>query len=220
MLTPTTLGCLLTVSTSISHAVSMIVSSRASYHHGNARTALIEAAAALLEASGAAGLSLRQLAERAGLSRQAPYNHFADKAALLAELVRDGFERLGARIRAASPPELAASERLSRAAESYIAFGQEKPALFRLMFGKEFVDLSQHQAAQVAASAALAELSAIISAVAPDAEMREITLVAWSLVHGYTSLCLEAGLEGSEKRAERARLFGRTVEALARNPGM
>lgn len=194
----------------------MIVPPRATYHHGNARTALIEAAAALLEASGAAGLSLRQLAERAGLSRQAPYNHFADKAALLAELVRDGYERLSARIRAASAPGLPAAERLSRAAESYIAFGQEKPALFRLMFGKEFVDLSQHQAAQVAASAALAELSAIISAIAPESEVQDITLVAWSLVHGYTSLCVEAGLEGSEKRSERARLFGCTVEALAR----
>ncbi len=88
------------------------------------------------------------------------------------------------------------------------------------MFGKEFVNLSQHQAAQAAASAALAELSAIVGAIASETEVQDITLVAWSLVHGYTSLCAEAGLEGSEKRAERARLFGYTIEMLARNPGI
>jgi hypothetical protein len=48
-------------------------------------------------------------------------------------------------------------------------------------------------------------------------DVADITLVAWSLVHGYTSLCIEAGLEGSERRADRARLFGRIIEALIHN---
>ncbi|PXA97144.1 TetR family transcriptional regulator, partial [Nostoc sp. 3335mG] len=52
------------------------------YHHGDARAVLIAAAGEWLEEVGAAGLSLRGVAERAGLSRQAPYNHFADKEAM------------------------------------------------------------------------------------------------------------------------------------------
>jgi len=188
------------------------------YHHGNARAALLAAAAALLESEGAARLSLRQSAERAGLSRQAPYNHFADKEALLAELVRDGYQQLGSEIRADAKPGVAPSERLARAAEAYIAFGQERPALFRLMFSKELVDLSKHGSAQEAASVALAGLSAIIEAMAPATDAGEVSLVAWSLVHGYTSLCIEAGLEGQEKRRQRAQLFARTVEALTRVP--
>ena len=188
------------------------------YHHGNARAALLTAAAELLESEGAARLSLRQAAERAGLSRQAPYNHFADKEALLAELVREGYQRLGSRIGADANPGAVPSERLARAAEAYIAFGQERPALFRLMFGKELVDLSKHEPAQQAASAALAELSAIIKAMAPATEVREVTLVAWSLVHGYTSLCIETGLEGEDQRRHRAHLFARTVKALTRAP--
>lgn len=191
---------------------------RTAYHHGNARSALIEAAAALLEESGAAGLSLRQVAERAGLSRQAPYNHFTDKAALLAELVRDGFERLAARTRAAAASTSVPFDRLTKAAEDYIAFGQEHSALFRLMFGKELVDLTQHHDAQAAASTGLTELAAIIAGLAPGPAVQDVTLVAWSLVHGYTSLCVETGLEGQEKRAERARLFARTIEALACTP--
>lgn len=188
------------------------------YHHGNARAALLSAAAELLESEGAARLSLRQSAERAGLSRQAPYNHFVNKETLLAELVRDGYQRLGSRISADANPGAAPSERLARAAEAYIAFGQERPALFRLMFSKELIDLSKHGSAQEAASAAMAELSAIIEALAPATDAREVTLVAWSLVHGYTSLCIEAGLEGEEKRRQRAQLFARTIEALTRVP--
>ena len=87
----------------------------------------------------------------------------------------------------------------------------------RLMFGKELVDISQHHDAQAAASTGLTELSTIIAGLVPASAVQDVTLVAWSLVHGYTSLCIEAGLEGGEKRAERARLFARTVEALARN---
>ena len=189
------------------------------YHHGNARAALLAAAAELLESEGAAGLSLRQTAERAGLSRQAPYNHFADKATLLAELVREGYQRLGGRIHVDATLNISASERLAKAAENYIAFGQERPALFRLMFGRELVDLSRHASAQEAASAALAELSAIIEAMVPANDAPEVVLVAWSLVHGYTSLCIEAGLEDEGKRAQRARLFARTVEALTLAPG-
>jgi len=188
------------------------------YHHGNARAALLSAAAELLETEGAARLSLRQSAERAGLSRQAPYNHFADKETLLAELVRDGYQRLGSGIRADAKLGIAPSERLAKAAATYIAFGQERPALFRLMFSKELVNLSKHVSAQEAASAALAELSEIIEGMAPATDAREATLVAWSLVHGYTSLCIETGLEGEDRRSQRARLFARTIEALTRLP--
>jgi hypothetical protein len=119
--------------------------------------------------------------------------------------------RGGQRTLDVTPPE-----RLARAAETYIAFGQERPSLFRLMFSKELVDLSKHGSAQEAASAALAELSAIIEAMAATNDAREVSLVAWSLVHGYTSLCIETGLEGEEKRKQRAQLFARTIEALMR----
>lgn len=184
-----------------------------SYHHGNARAALIQSAAELLETEGAARLSLRQVAERAGLSRQAPYNHFADKEALLAELVRDGFEQLGARI-SDTAADATPLDRLTSAAEGYIAFGQEAPALFRLMFSKELVDTAMHATARDAAAAALARLSDIVAAFIPGSEVSDASLVAWSLVHGYTSLCIETGLEGADARHRRAQLFAHTVEAL------
>ena len=112
--------------------------------------------------------------------------------------------------------DLPPSKRLALAGERYIAFGQTRPALFRLMFSKELVDISKHSLAQNAAAAALAGLSAIIATIAPVSDPADALLVAWSLVHGYTCLCIETGLEGSGDRRRRAKLFGHTVEALIR----
>ncbi|HAD65476.1 MAG TPA: TetR family transcriptional regulator, partial [Alcanivorax sp.] len=51
------------------------------YHHGDLHAALLREAAVLLREQGVEGLSLRRLAERAGVSRTAPYHHFTDKNA-------------------------------------------------------------------------------------------------------------------------------------------
>lgn len=183
---------------------------RASYHHGDARNALLAAAAELIETAGAAGLSLRQVAERAGLSRQAPYNHFADKEALLAELVRAGFERLASDI-AAPDDGCAGGAALERAADAYINFAQTSPALFRLMFSRELVDLSRFPGAAAAAAAAFGHLCAIVATMAREDQVEELSLAAWCLVHGYATLCIETDLETEDRRTERARLFARII---------
>ena len=187
--------------------------SRRGYHHGDARNALLAAAADLLEKVGAAGMSLRQVAEHAGLSRQAPYNHFENKEALLAELVRDGFNQLAASLAAGGGPET--RNALARAAEAYICRAQEAPALFRLMFSRELVDLSRFPAAAQAGTAAFDRLRQIVGAFAPPGRTGELSLAAWSLVHGYATLCIEVALEPVSRRVERARLFARIIRGAA-----
>jgi AcrR family transcriptional regulator len=186
---------------------------RQGYHHGDARNALLKAASGLLERVGAASLSLRQVAERAGLSRQAPYNHFEDKEALLAELVRSGFQRLAEALAAAGDP--GEQRALERAADAYIACAQNSPAQFRLMFSRELVDLSRFPTAAAAGAAAFGKLVAIIASFAPAGHVNELSLAAWSIVHGYATLCIETGLEADERRPERARLFARIIRAAA-----
>lgn len=186
---------------------------RRGYHHGDARNALLVAAGDLLEAVGAAGLSLRQVAEHAGLSRQAPYNHFENKEALLAELVRAGFEQLAKRLAAGGDPK--SRNALTRAAEAYISRAQEAPALFRLMFSQELVDLSRFPTAAQAGATAFDKLKVIIAAFAPPDRIGELSLAAWSLVHGYATLCIELALEPTARRAERARLFARIIKVAA-----
>lgn len=72
-----------------------------SYHHGNLKEVLLEAARKLIEEHGAFGFSLTEAARLAGVSPAAPYRHFRDRDALLAEVARSGFERFAARLDAA-----------------------------------------------------------------------------------------------------------------------
>ena len=102
------------------------------YHHGDLRSALIKAATAEIERGGYENLSLRELAELLGVSRAAPYRHFADRRALLAAVAADGFERLTAIYRNARGKIPQA--RLAAAGRGYLAFAAERPQMFRLMF--------------------------------------------------------------------------------------
>src|SRR4030095_14934141 len=66
------------------------------YHHGDLPRALLEAAVQAIAEAGAAAVSLRELARRAGVSHAAPAHHFGDKAGLLTAVAADGFRRLAA----------------------------------------------------------------------------------------------------------------------------
>jgi AcrR family transcriptional regulator len=105
------------------------------YHHGNLRSALLEAAERTVRERGVQALSLRELAREVGVSHGAPRRHFADRQALLDALTESGFERLGSELRCAA--EGAGDEfevRLRATATAYIRFATRDPALLELMF--------------------------------------------------------------------------------------
>jgi AcrR family transcriptional regulator len=105
------------------------------YHHGNLRTALLEAAERTLRERGSQDLSLRELAREVGVSHGAPRRHFPDRQALLDALAEDGFERLGGELRAAGAGAGEEFEpRLRAIAAAYIRFATEDAALLELMF--------------------------------------------------------------------------------------
>src|ERR671933_271680 len=77
----------------------------APYHHGDLRRALIDTALAMVTEEGAWNFTLREVARRAGVSHAAPYNHFEDKLALLAEVAALGFQSLRQTLEAAAHGE-------------------------------------------------------------------------------------------------------------------
>src|SRR5512145_2231683 len=74
---------------------------RRSYHHGNLREALIQAALDLIAEKGPAGFTFAEAACQAGVSAAAPYRHFRDRDALMADVAKRGFERFTAALAAA-----------------------------------------------------------------------------------------------------------------------
>lgn len=125
---------LLTLRQDVSCVNIQIMKDDSSYHHGDLRAALVKAAAAEIERGGYENLSLRELAVSLGVSRAAPYRHFADRRALLAAVAADGFERLAAIYRKATSSGKTPQARLAAAGRGYLKFAAERPQTFRLMF--------------------------------------------------------------------------------------
>src|SRR3954465_12013389 len=101
-----------------------------SYHHGDLRRALLQAASEAITENGVATLSMRDLARRAGVSHAAPNHHFGDKAGLLTAFATDGFDQLG---KALGTSRLASNSFLELGV-AYVGFGVTRRAEFEVMF--------------------------------------------------------------------------------------
>jgi AcrR family transcriptional regulator len=107
---------------------------REGYHHGHLSAALLQAARVVLARDGLDGLTLRAVAREAGVSHNAPYHHFPDKAALLEALAADGWDRLGNALREAREAAGRRSlDRLQATGLAYVRFALVDPPRFRLM---------------------------------------------------------------------------------------
>lgn len=190
------------------------------YHHGDLRSGLLSAAAALLEDKGIAALSLREVAKAAGVSHAAPYRHFRDKAALIEALAAEAFEHLAAgceRARQSYPDDPA--RQLVEAGLSYLLFSVERPAVVQLMFGGV---LSLDDCGDELRAVAVRAWESLVTLVRDgqaagiyrDADTHDLTLVAWSTVYGL-SLMINSGLMPRPvKTHAEQRELGETVAGL------
>src|SRR5438034_4736660 len=103
------------------------------YHHGDLRRTLVDEALTAIGRDGPAGLSLRDLARRTGVSHAAPAHHFGDKAGLLTAVAADGFRRLAATLR----ETYEATESFLEVGVAYVRFAVTHRAHFEVMFRPE-----------------------------------------------------------------------------------
>ena len=164
------------------------------YHHGNLKEALVRAALALIAEKGPAGFTFADAARWAGVSPAAPYRHFRDRDALLANVALQGFERFAAMLATAwnggKPDVLTAFDNLGKA---YLAFARAEPAYYSAMF-EAGVALDTDPALRVASERAFAVLRAAaerLVAMMPAPGRPPALMVAlhiWSMTHGIASL--------------------------------
>ncbi|UMM07866.1 TetR/AcrR family transcriptional regulator [Gluconobacter frateurii] len=161
--------------------------SRRTYHHGDLRKVLLDAAQAEIAAHGAQGLSMASLARRAGVAQSAPYRHFSDREDLLAAVATDGFERFTeALLEAASDGDDATA--LKRMAVAYLVFGEANMELYRLMFASGLVPgAAPDSALKRAATASFQPLLDRVAASDPEASHLSAH-VRWGQLHGLVML--------------------------------
>jgi AcrR family transcriptional regulator len=167
---------------------------RRGYHHGNLKEALIEAALSLIAQKGAGGLTFADAARAAGVSPAAPYRHFRDRDALLADVAQRGFRRMGEALVAAwrdgRPTPVAA---LNEVGKAYLAFARTEPAYYAAMFesGVDIgADAELRTAAEAAFTAVRMAVEAVVATLPPASRppVMMMTLHIWSQAHGIASL--------------------------------
>ena len=169
-------------------------SERRSYHHGNLREALIRAALELIAAKGPAGFTFAEAARSAGVSPAAPYRHFRDRDALMADVAARGFELFEAALSRAwkdgKPDPMTAFEQVGRA---YLAFARAEPAYYSAMFEAGLpmdLDPALREAGD-RAFAVLRKASETLCALLPPGSRPPALMMAlhvWALSHGIASL--------------------------------
>ena len=170
---------------------------RKNYHHGDLKNALIKAGVEILSKEGIEGLSLRKVAQRAGVSHSAPYAHFPDKQSLIAAISTEGFNQLYTELDAAilaNPKN--PKKQLQQGARAYVQFALNNTDTFNIMFSgvleKEkdypaFVDISSKTFQRVVDVVRACQEAGVLRAT--TAEMMAVAV--WGQVHGIISLALE-----------------------------
>ncbi|PXY21244.1 TetR/AcrR family transcriptional regulator [Prauserella muralis] len=162
------------------------------YHHGDLRRAVLDAAVEVITEAGPAGVSLRELARRAGVSHAGPIHHFGDKAGVLTALAAEGYDLL-----AGSLTEV--RDRTGEFVEvgvAYVRFAIAHRAHFEVMFRPDLyhADDPAVVAASTRASEVLTGGVATVADRTGDADLAVAGVAAWSIVHGFATLCLTGAL--------------------------
>ena len=172
------------------------------------REKILRASVALIADQGLGALSMREVARRAGVSHQAPYHHFQDRAAILAAIAEEGFAELRRRMcELRTPPPADVTELLERTGNAYVAFALSHPAHFRIMFRPELVEMEKFPSAHCKAEETFAELVGIVQSYVDAGtgwQGKEPALISmcWSLSHGLASLLLDGPLRKKQPEVE------------------
>ncbi|GAA2795255.1 TetR/AcrR family transcriptional regulator [Crossiella cryophila] len=193
------------------------------YHHGDLKRALVDAALELVAEKGPQGFTMTEAAKRAGVSVAAPYRHFADKDALLAEVAEQGFVVMGQALdRSAARGSKDSREVLLRMSRAYVRWAVANPDHYRVMFGdaygvEEFEDvrpagrnmfMKLHEAIEVGQAAG------VIRAQDPRAVAGPI----WSVLHGIATLQIGRKFRALGLKEAADALALRTITALLDSP--
>src|SRR5580658_10219251 len=106
------------------------------YHHGDLPAALLAAVASAVAECGVTGVSLRDVARRAGVSHSAPAHHFRNKAGLLTAFATAGYQLLAESVTTAVAESGAAdgAAELAAIGRGYVQFAVGHPTHFEVMF--------------------------------------------------------------------------------------
>lgn len=174
------------------------------YHHGDLKTALIQAALVLLKNEGLGALSLRTLAAKVGVSHMAPYAHFKNKTELFQSISAHGFNDMADKMDAIDKNQSPEALILAYGSE-YIKYAINNAPLYRLMLSQTQVTGPQASSGGSHMSSELRKASMrpyklllgnFINLFPEDKEKQSLQAQgAWAIVHGLSALIIDGHLQ-------------------------
>ena len=173
------------------------------YHHGDLKPALKRAALCLVREKGPQGCSLNEASRLAGVTVAAPYRHYPDKNALLAEIACDGNELMTRELREAVSQVTGIQEQMLAAGMAYLRFSRVHADYFAVIFHAG-LDKSQDPDVERSARDAFGVILGLARHFERTPELAEQRAVsAWALVHGLATLTADGALStGVEEKPD------------------
>lgn len=191
---------------------------RTTYRHGDLRRALLTAGLDLARAGGPGAVVLREATRRAGVSPNAAYRHFADRAALLGavcDAAQSAFavaiEDEQASLPRTRDPAKAARARFGAVGTGYVRFARAEPGLFRTAFAVPD-NLDNRDSVTRAGRSGLTPFQLlttaldglVVTGVLPPERRTGAEFLAWSSVHGLATLLIDGPLRALDDRQAQA----------------
>jgi AcrR family transcriptional regulator len=182
------------------------------YHHGDLRDALVQAALQEAELGGPEAVSISALAKKLGVSQPAPYKHFADREALLAAVAAEAFRQFMATLRAAIAKPSKRSK-LSRFVHAAVDFGLRRNGIYHLMFATRII-ASAPKSSELhgVARETFRLLVEVLEAPAVGFLRERSALKIWAALHGVVMLAEQGLLTGEVAQTSRDQLVEEIVE--------
>ena len=198
---------------------------RSSYHHGDLKNALTDAAIELAASHGPEQITVRAAAKMGGVTPTAAYRHFAGHEELLEAVQQRAMDAMTAamsrRTAAIEPPTNpeAAQARFAACGQAYVEFAVAQPGLFRTAFcrGNQLgvrSDQTDYTSAEPYQQLIRTVDDLVRTGLLDESDRALTELAAWSSVHGLSMLLVDGPFRGLPRPAKQ-QLIGDVVRFLS-----
>jgi AcrR family transcriptional regulator len=165
-----------------------------SHSGSDVRRAVLDGALDIIATEGAEAVSMREVARRAGVSHQAPYHYFGDRAGIFAAISEEGFRAFTDEFRRALdlPGDISAN-----CLRAYVSFAITHKGHYRVMFRSDICGIRTHDNTMSAADEAFLSLLDLAEAVDPErdpANAMPLPIALWAQAHGLATLIIDSPL--------------------------
>jgi len=173
---------------------------------------IVTTARELAEAEGWDAVTTRRLAAKIEYSQPVLYSHFSGKEAIMAAAALEGFVELANQLRQARTETHDLHQALTRIAEAYFGFADEKPALYDAMFTLTTELPFASPDSPQPLKDGFGEFFITLGSLVPESEAGTYTETFWAALHGLITLERSHRLPPAHRAARIAILVDRFAE--------